>query len=85
MKKLILVSFVTLFSAGVHAFAFEAKTQEHWYCYAQGFQNVGFPGGTISLSFRGEGDSQMDAMSDAQQQCFGQGLSMCRIDHCAKR
>jgi hypothetical protein len=58
---------------------------ESWTCYATGSINMGTPGGSIPMTVYGKGDTELNAMSDAQSKCFSQGLSMCMIGSCYKK
>jgi hypothetical protein len=83
MKKIILLG---IFLAATSVMADVTNTSsEQWTCYGIGIMNTGGPGGQIPMTVIGTGDSQINAMSNAQSRCFSQGLSMCRISDCFKK
>lgn len=76
---------IFIFVSFLSAFSFATDTQpqqEKWMCVASGRYSSGLPGGDYYQSVTGWGDTQLDAMSDAQQACFGMGLQFCMVQDC---
>lgn len=63
----------------------DTKKTEQWMCSGYGIINMGGPGGVITVPFQGRGNTEFEAMSNAQQNCRSQGLQQCFVNSCYKR
>jgi hypothetical protein len=81
MKALLLISLTVLTSHIAHA-ADSQTAAESWTCYAQGSQGVGGPIGEIWMTVSGHGSTEFEATSQAQQNCYSQGLQRCMVRDC---
>ncbi|MBC7714048.1 MAG: hypothetical protein H7177_11965 [Rhizobacter sp.] len=87
MKKMLIALGLVLASTTVFAADKKADVNftEQWFCSGYGTLNIGGPAGSITMPVQGRGETQLEAMSNAQQNCFSQGLQMCMINNCYKR
>lgn len=77
MKNIIALFCFLLFSTPIIA-------AEQWVCTGYGTINTGGPSGPIVVPVHGRGDTEFEAMTNAQQNCRMQGLQMCMISSCYK-
>ncbi len=87
MKKIFIILGLLLTTT---AFSAESENKsesfrEQWMCTGYGTLNIGGPAGSITMTVHGYGETQLEAMTDAQQRCWSQGLQMCMVNNCFKR
>jgi hypothetical protein len=83
MNKTASFGLIFFYSLLAHSYSLDSKSPMHWVCYSQGTQsNSGYPPGPIYLIVRGEGCTENEAIIAAQENCFDQGLVMCRVIQC---
>lgn len=88
MKNLAIVFVLLLGSQFVGAHqdeSAELARSGSWICYAQGKRSMGGPVGDMWQTVTGYGETQFEAMSDANQACFSRGLSSCTVNSCFER
>lgn len=86
MKNLIALFCILLLSTSVMAEETQKSTSsEQWVCTGYGVLRTGGPGGVITFAVQGSGDTQLEALNDAYQNCHSRGLQSCMINSCMKR